>query len=84
MKYIFLIAILLSPLVKAELLFNGVGNVDAIPIKMSLKVTNNGEVTGNYLYTRTNIPIALKGNILVDELALSSVNSSEVTETFKG
>lgn len=78
MKYIFLIAILLTPLVKAELLFNGVGNIDSFPIKMSIKVTNNGEVTGNYLYTRTNIPIVLKGNILDDELTLSSVNSSEV------
>jgi len=84
MKYIFLIAIFLTTLAKGEMLFNGLGKIDVYPIKMSITVTDNGEVTGNYLYPRTNIPIALKGNILKDELSLQSVSSSKVTETFKG
>lgn len=85
MKYLFFITLfVVLPNVYAATIFNGKGHIDIYPIEMRLEVADNGDVTGHYLYTKTNIPITLQGSVVDDKLSVKTVNSPQIKETFKG
>ncbi|PAV24702.1 ankyrin repeat domain-containing protein [Tamilnaduibacter salinus] len=84
MKYLFFFAILFPFISQASVSLVGKGHVANVPIEMNLVVSEKGEVTGSYHYTKTKIPIDLKGKLIEREITLKTVNDPKINEVFKG
>jgi hypothetical protein len=84
MKYLFFIVIFFPYVAQASISLFGKGHVANTSIEMHLKINANGEAAGNYFYTKTNIPIELKGSLVEREITLETVNDPKIKEIFKG
>jgi hypothetical protein len=84
MKYLFFLTIFFSYASQASIALVGKGHVAHTPIEMHLEVSDKGVATGNYFYTKTKIPIELKGKLVEREITLETVNNPKINEIFKG
>lgn len=72
------------PAAQAETILIGKGHVAHSPIEMELKIDDNGEVNGSYLYTKIKTPIKLKGELEGTNITLHTHGDLDIEETFKG
>jgi len=84
MKYFFFLAIFFPYIAQANISLVGKGHVANTPIEMHLEVSDKGEVTGNYFYIKTKIPIELKGKLVERKITLETVSNPKINEVFNG
>ena len=84
MKNLFFLAIFFPCIAQANISLVGKGHVAHAPIEMHLEVNDKGEAIGNYFYTKTKIPIELKGNLVDRQITLETVDDPKINEVFKG
>ena len=84
MKLLLALALLLPGFVYAEALLRGSGKVAGAGVEMHLDTLESDSITGHYLYTRTQQPIQLRGQLDANELRLKTVGNSNIQETFIG
>ncbi len=84
MKYLIFLAIFFPYVSQASISLVGKGHVAHTPIEMHLEVSDKGEATGRYFYTKTKTPIELKGKLIGREITLETINNPKINEAFKG
>ena len=84
MKYIGLLLLFITTPIYSQVLFVANGDIAGVPIKMKLEVKNNEDVSGEYSYKKTKLPIHLAGKLDGKVLKLTTDAKSGLNEVFKG